>query len=129
MHIKEVLFQMTASEKFGRELRRIRTERGWSQDYLAKLLNTTKQVISNYETCKRSPNIYTAAEYAKLLNVKLEDMVDVSPAESQDADRLEALHQDPKLCLLFDRTRKMKPEDVDTMLAVSASILRELEGE
>ena len=43
----------------------------------------------------------------------------------EDQDRLEALHQNPALGLLFDRTRKMSHEDVETMLAVAASILRE----
>ena len=47
----------------------------------------------------------------------------------EDWDRLEALHQDPRLGLLFDRSRKMKPEDVETMLAVAASILKERDGE
>lgn len=46
-----------------------------------------------------------------------------------DYERLEALHQDPRLCLLFDRSRKMQPSDVETMLAVAASILKERDGE
>ena len=49
--------------------------------------------------------------------------------EDVDRDRLEALHQNPRLCLLFDRTRKMSDADVETMLAVSASILKERDGE
>lgn len=47
----------------------------------------------------------------------------------EDQDFLEALHQNPRLRLLFDRSRKMKPEDVETMLAVTSSILKELDGE
>ena len=47
----------------------------------------------------------------------------------EDHDLLEALHQNPRLRLLFDRSRKMKPEDVETMLAVTASILKERDGE
>ena len=47
----------------------------------------------------------------------------------EDQQRLEALHQNPALGLLFDRTRKMSHADVETMLAVAASILKEKDGD
>jgi hypothetical protein len=46
-----------------------------------------------------------------------------------DQERLEALHRDPRLGLLFDRTSKMSSADVDAMLAIAASILKERDGE
>lgn len=56
---------------FGDRLKEIRTSRGLSQDDLADLLGTSKQVISRYETNQRTPKITVAAEYAKKLNVPL----------------------------------------------------------
>lgn len=53
---------------------------------------------------------------------------DYRPPESiskDDMDRLEALHQDPQLGLLFDRSRKMTKEDVDFMLQMADRIIRE----
>ena len=50
-------------------------------------------------------------------------------SEDPDLDRLEALHQDPRLGMLFDRSRKMKPEDVDFMLQMADRILKERDGE
>lgn len=116
---------MSITEKFGNTLRRVRTEKGWSQEYLAKLLGTTKQVISNYETSKRSPNVYTAADYARVLGIPLEDMLDMDPVQSADEDRLEALHQNPKLGLLFDKSRKMSEADIDFMLQFADRIIKE----
>lgn len=43
----------------------------------------------------------------------------------EDRERLEALHQDPRLGMLFDRTRKMSNEDVDFMLQMADRILKE----
>ena len=43
----------------------------------------------------------------------------------EDRERLEALHQDPRLGMLFDRTRKMSKEDVDFMLQMADRILTE----
>ena len=44
-----------------------------------------------------------------------------------DQDRLEALHQNPQLGMLFDRSRKMSKEDVDFMLQMADRILKERE--
>lgn len=57
--------------RFGDALRRLRLERGLSQEGLANLLGTTKQVISNYETGKRVPKLTVAKEYADWLRVPL----------------------------------------------------------
>ena len=47
----------------------------------------------------------------------------------EDMDRLEALHQDPRLGLLFDRTRKMSQADVEFMLQFADRILKERDGD
>ena len=43
--------------------------------------------------------------------------------------RLEALHQNPQLGMLFDRTRKMSQADVDFMLQMADRILKERDGD
>lgn len=47
---------------------------------------------------------------------------------AEDEARLEALHQNPQLGLLFDRSRKMSDEDVDFMLQMADRILKERDG-
>jgi transcriptional regulator with XRE-family HTH domain len=47
----------------------------------------------------------------------------------EDQQRLEALHQDPRLGLLFDRTRKMSHDDVEFMLQFADRILKERDGD
>ena len=51
--------------EFGDILRQIRAERGLSQDELAALLGTTKQVISRYETKKRVPRLSVVTAFAQ----------------------------------------------------------------
>ena len=63
---------------FGAKLKAIRTERGWSQEQLADLLGTTKQVISRYETNQRTPKITVAQEYAEKLGVRLPYLINES---------------------------------------------------
>ncbi len=45
----------------------------------------------------------------------------------EDQQRLEALHQNPALGLLFDRSRKMSHADVEFMLQMADRILKERE--
>ena len=69
------------NEKFGKALREYRLKNGWTQEELAKRLHTSKQVISKYENSQRSPNIYVANEYARVLGVTLEEMLGVTQTE------------------------------------------------
>lgn len=116
---------------FGKRLKALRIERDMSQEEMAKLLGTTKQVISNYETGKRSPKVSVAIAYAKILGVGIEELSGrqettyISPQALIDQDRLEALHQNPRLGLLFDRSAKMSEADVEFMLQMADRILRE----
>ncbi len=61
---------------FGTKLKNIRTERGLTQEELAILLKTSKQVISRYENNQRTPKISVAKEYAETLGVSLNYLVD-----------------------------------------------------
>ena len=134
-------------EDFGDILRRIRKERGMTLEEMANRLGTTKQALSRYERGERTPKITVAAKFADILGVDLSELIgyeyhegdptfedasageDMSIYSAEDYHRLEDLHQDPRLCLLFDRTRRMSTEDVETMLAVAASILKERDGD
>lgn len=59
---------------FGENLRKIRIQKGLSQDELAQLLGTSKQVISRYETNQRSPKVSVVADYAEKLGVSIESL-------------------------------------------------------
>lgn len=63
---------------FGDKLKQIRIDRKLSQEDIANLLGTSKQVISRYETNQRIPKITTVNEYAQLLRVPLNYLLDNS---------------------------------------------------
>lgn len=71
--------------KFGEKLRKYRTERRMSQDELASILETSKQVISRYESGQRSPKIGVVQEYAQKLNLPIlyliDDQIDSIPED------------------------------------------------
>lgn len=62
--------------KFGVKLRQCRIAKGLSQEDLAKLLGTTKQVVSNYERELRTPKVDYAVKYAQALDVPVQFLTD-----------------------------------------------------
>lgn len=115
---------MDMTQRFAKAILRRRKELGLTQEELAKRIGTTKQMISKYELAQRSPKVPMANAFAEALGTTLDDLLG-SNLTPVDDDRLEALHQNPKLCLLFDRQRKMSEEDIDKMLQISDWIVKE----
>ena len=71
--------------EFGDILKQLRTQRGLSQDELAALLGTTKQVISRYETKKRVPRLSVVTDYAQKLGLPVSALSGEAPALPQGA--------------------------------------------
>lgn len=118
-----------AREIFIKNLRYIMEKKGITQADICRELNIPSATISNWCTGQRYPRIDKMQQLADMLGVKYSTLTTESGLQDyDDQQRLEALHQDPRLGLLFDRTRKMSHADVETMLAVAASILKERDG-
>lgn len=117
---------MTA--KFAKALHKRRKDLKMSQEELARIVGTTKQVVSKYERGERSPKVAVATAFADALGTTLDEMLEVEPPTVDD-DRLEALHQNPKLCMLFDRQRNMSEADIDFMLQMADRISKENYGD
>lgn len=75
--------------------------RDLSQEEMAALLGTTKQVISRYENELRTPKLDTVQEYAKKLEVPLLYLVDNS---IDSIDALQALKSTPADALIAEDT-------------------------
>lgn len=65
--------------EFGDILKQVRMERGLSQDELAAILGTTKQVLSRYETKKRIPRLSIVSDYAQKLGIPLSALSGEAP--------------------------------------------------
>lgn len=113
----------------GEKIRARRIELNMTMDDLGRAIGVQRSAINKYEK-----GIITNLKRSTIQ--ALANALDVSPIylleeddEDSDRERLEALHQDPRLGLLFDHTRKMKKEDVDFMIQMAERIVREREGD
>ena len=63
------------AQKLGKNLKRIRTEKGLSQGNIVKASGIDKAMISNIENGKTNPTLATIAKLAKALSVPIEDLI------------------------------------------------------
>ena len=110
----------------GEKIRARREELGMTTEELGKLIGVQRSAITKYEKDKVDLKSRQLQAIANALNVP--PVALLGDDDFEDQQRLEALHQDPRLGLLFDRSRKMSSEDVDFMLQMADRILKERDG-
>ena len=119
-----------AREIFVRNLRFLMDARGITQADICRELNVSYATASDWCTGKKYPRVDAMQRLADLLGVMFSTLTTEGGLQDyEDQKRLEALHQDPRLGLLFDRSRKMSHEDVEFMLQMAERILKERDGD
>lgn len=79
---------MDLEKNFADYLKQYRINNAMTQEDLAKKLNTTKQVICNYENGKHTPKVHIAAQIASALNVPLWEMLGVEDKDYREEQLL-----------------------------------------
>lgn len=108
-----------------------RQELGLTLEDVAQAVGVGRSTVRKWETGMiKNMGRDKIAALAKVLQISPVELVPAPGAvRSEDDERLEALHQNPRLGLLFDRSRKMSHEDVEFMLQMADRILKERDGE
>ncbi len=99
-------------------LKRLRTEKGMTQDALAEKVGTSKQVLSRYENGLRIPKISMVQNLADALGVPLTDLSGDEPAPARPDLRKawiklsdgERLLTDEQLNVLYSMAHQMRPD-------------------
>lgn len=110
----------------GEKIKARRKELGMTTEELGRLIGVQRSAITKYEKDKVDLKSERLQQIAKALDIQPASLL---PDEDEDQQRLEALHQNPRLGLLFDRSRKMSHDDVEFMLQMADRILKERDGE
>lgn len=116
----------TMREIFVKNLRYLMEKKGITQADICRDLNVSSATVSDWFTGKKYPRVDAMQRLADLFGVRFSTLTTENGLQDyEDQQRLEALHQNPRLGLLFDHTRKMKKEDVDFMIQMADRILKE----
>ncbi len=92
---------------FGERLREIRKEMGLTQDEFAKLLGSSKQILSRYELEQRSPKIDQVRKYAEKLKVSVDYLLGDNEAEAVYDELCGKLQGKPFYKIFIDVTEEM----------------------
>lgn len=108
-----------------------RLELGLTLEDVAKAVGVGRSTVRKWETGMiKNMGRDKIAALANILQINPVELVPAAGSvRSEDEERLEALHQNPRLGLLFDRSRKMSHDDVEFMLQMADRILKERDGE
>lgn len=110
---------------FGEKLKAIRTARNMSQEEFARLLNTSKQVISRYELGQNVPKITVVGPWCRILNVSLDDMLlEETQQDTPTAREWELLHayrQHPEAQPFVDKLLDIPREEVPQLITKARS--------
>ena len=109
-----------------------RQELGLTLEDVARAVGVGRSTVRKWETGMiRNMGRDKIAALADVLQINPVQLVPMPSRamRSDDEERLEALHQNPRLGLLFDHTRKMSSEDVDFMHQFVDRMLKERNGD
>ena len=76
-----------ATMEMGKEIKRLRTERGLTQDALAAALNVTAQTVSKWECGNSLPDVQMIPEIAVFFGVTIDRLFAMT--EDQQLERIE----------------------------------------
>jgi len=115
-----------AREIFVKNLRFLMDAKGITQADICRELNISSATASDWCSGKRYPRIDAMQRLADLLGVLYSTLTTEHGIQDyEDQQRLEALHQNPTLRLLFDKQRTLDDSDLTAVLAVVNAIKKE----
>jgi transcriptional regulator with XRE-family HTH domain len=109
-------------EGIAKALRYFRLRSGKTAAEVARIVGKSEKTVYAWETCNGQPDADTLLLLCDLYGIKdfgeFRAMSDeAGEAGTNDVDRiLEAYHKDHKLAILFSRSAKLKPADLDMVL-------------
>ena len=113
--------------KFNDKLRNLRISRGMTQMELAEGMKTTQSSITSWETGRREPDFATIKKIAEYFRVPMSALL---PSEEIEDDGYisslsQSIAQNPKLRLLFERTKFLSDSDLDAIITIVNAIAKD----
>ena len=115
-----------AREIFVKNLRYLMNARGISQADICRELGMSSTTVSDWCTGKKYPRVDAMQRLADLLGVLFSTLTTEGGLQDfEDQQRIEVLHENPTLRLLFDKQRRLDEADLNAVLAVVNAISKE----
>ena len=87
---------MKASESMGSVIRRLRMERGWTQEALAERISVTSQAVSKWETEQSLPDISQVPLLARTFGVTTDELFGLDEEPAPDFPQVDFYCTEPE---------------------------------
>lgn len=101
---------------FGEKLRRLREEKGETQQDIAKMLKVSRTSISKYESDDREPDIETIKALSKHFNVSVDFIFDLRNANSYSPRGKESLVADRSMPFKDENYYNINPDEIRQLM-------------
>ena len=113
-------------EIFIKNLRYLMEAKGVTQADICREIGVSSATVSDWCNGKKFPRTDKLQRIAELLNVRPSALTSETGLQDyEDQKRIEAMHQNPKLRMLFDLQSKLKPQSLDAVTAIVKEISQE----
>ena len=113
-------------EIFVKNLRYFMEKKGVSQADICRVLNVSSATASDWCNGKKHPRPDAIGQLADLLGIRFSMLTtEEGPMNYEDQQRIEVLHENPTLRLLFDKQRRLDEADLNAVLVVVNAISKE----
>lgn len=115
---------------FGNNIRNLRKSMGYSQEKFARILGISQAAVSAWEIGAREPEFGTLLEVSRTFRVPVSSLLPIEEtgnASDLDQRTLDMLHQNPRLCVTFDKTRHFDERQLNMVISVIDAIAKERE--
>ena len=113
-------------EIFAKNLRYLMDAKGIAQADICRALDVSSATVSDWCSGKKYPRTDKIQHLAELLGVFFSTLTTESGIQDyEDQQRIEVLHENSTLRMLFDKQRNMDQNDLNAVLAVVNAISKE----
>lgn len=109
---------MPTDELIGKRIQEIRIRRGLTQEQLADRIHISKSSISEWEACKRVPQMKTLRKIAEALGVDVWEIIGFNEVSIDVQQAREELADDPDRKALLNLARYGSAKDVKQVAAL-----------
>ena len=117
MKVSDTRMGYYADNDLGKELKRLRKERNFTQEEIAEHLHITRQTYSHYETGRIQPSISILLVLKTLYNVPLSDLLKYMDIDSESGDIRSVQEEE-----LISYYRKLTGKEKDVILQMIKKI-------
>lgn len=107
---------------FNEMLRKLRTDKGLTQEELAQKTGIGRSAIGMYESGNREPKFEVLETLADFFNVDMNTLLDKNSRTKayylnpEAAQLAQEIYDNPQYKILFDATKKLKPESIKEVM-------------